>query len=547
MYDYKQVIAKYAISWFFFVQGLGEGIWASSMPSIKDAYNIDDGILGNVLFVAAAGAVLGVPIVTYLSSNYGSCVTTLIGSLIMCSVFPVVGLVIQPKVTLIIGAFLWGMGALFLDSSVNTQAVLLEQLINAPTLGYFHALCAIGCVTGGIVGGVMFDAGVSLFYGYCIASGVMVLPNLILTFFLFTRLEEIDINENCINFDCKLKPGILRAYNRSLMELGDLIQNHATPGHTPRSTATRKRLPSLMPVSTVDEDENFQQLTRNLVSPVSSPAPSERKTPLINPLPPPATIFTETSSLVQTDLSEKGSCSNSRKSELLPDPLKDYYSLMVTCFLLFLGYFGEESVGDWSALYLSEWKTSAIIYTMGYVGFEIAIAIGRLNCDRLVTVLGRKKMLLFAGIISGCGFFVASLTSVFLPNNTLSLVITIGAFIICGFGVSVVSPTTISIIGSGIDGFSSSTSIAIASSTGYAGVLISPLILGNVGEMLGSLCWSFFLVACCESSIVFISQCLVPTKYYVAEEERLPSKITEETEDTYQCDSVSDTACSEFV
>jgi MFS family permease len=544
MYDYKQVIAKYAISWFFFVQGLGEGIWASSMPSIKETYNIDDGILGNVLFVAAAGAVLGVPVVTYLSSNYGSCVTTLIGSLIICSVFPVVGLVIQPKVTLIVGAFLWGVGALFLDSSVNTQAVLLEQLLNTPTLGYFHALCAIGCVTGGILGGVMFDAGVSLFNGYCIAVGVMLIPNLILTFFLFTRLEEIDINENCINFDCKLKPGILKAYNSSFTQLGSLIQNHATPGNTPRTG--RKGFPSLMPVSTVDEDENFQQLTRNLVSPVSSPVPVDRKNDLlVNPLLPPATIFTETSSLVQSNVSEKGSGSNSSKSELLPNPPKDYYSLSVICFLLFLGYFGEESVGDWSAVYLSEWKTSAVIYTMGYVGFETAIAIGRLNCDRLVTVLGRKKLLLFAGIVSGCGFFVASLTSVFLPNTTFSLVITIAAFIICGFGVSVVSPTTISIIGSGVDGFSSSTSIAIASSTGYAGVLISPLILGNVGEILGSLCWSFFVVACCESFIVVISQCLIPTKYYVAEEEkRVLSKATEET---CQCDSVSDTACSEFV
>jgi MFS family permease len=492
MYETKQFVAKIAISWYFLVEGLCMGNWAASIPIVKDEYNIDEGILGNVLFAAAGGALVAVPLVTYLSSRYGSLLTTLYGSLMMCLVFPIVGIHSNKLISLVIGAFLLGFSLLVLDSSMNTQAVLLELAIDKPILGHFHAVYAIGCVIGGLIGGTLFEFNLSLFIEYIGFSVVVLIPNVIFSFFLFTFHEEITINQHhATQVSTQQKQTLLNALSCSWFELKEVVKNQTTPAPSP--------MHSNLPESEKQQSKKNNSLSLLKISLISSPERKEY-----------STLYKATNAASR--IRNLSITSNNEPPN--PEEKKDYYSLIVICCLLFIGYFGEGSIGDWSALYLTtEWDCSPLVATLGYIGFQVSIAIGRFYCDRIVVTLGRRKLLICSGIIAGSGLLIASLTAVILPENPVSLLITIIGFSICGIGLSVLSPTGISIIGTGVNGFSSSTSIAIASSLGYVGVLVGPPILGNIAVLCQSLSWSF-LVDACLISCISIFTLLLPLKYY---------------------------------
>jgi MFS family permease len=482
MYETKQFVAKIAISWYFFVEGLCMGNWAASIPIVKDEYNINEGILGNVLFAAAGGALVAVPLVTFLSSHFGSLLTTIYGSLMMCLVFPIVGVHSDKLISLVIGAFLLGFSLLVLDSSMNTQAVLLELALNKPILGHFHAVYAIGCVVGGLIGGMLFEFNLSLLIEYIGFSIIIFIPNILFSFFLFSFQEEIIINQRHQQVTAAYqKQTLLNALSCSWFELKEVAKNQATPASSPRKLTLQERNNTLK------------------TSLITSPEREEYDT-----------LYKATTAATRI----RNLSITSNNEPPIKGEKKDYYSLIVICCLLFIGYFGEGSIGDWSALYLTtEWDCSPLTATLGYIGFQVSIAIGRFYCDRLVVRLGRKKLLISSGMIAGCGLLIASLTAVLLPENVISLLITILGFIICGIGLSVLSPTGISIIGTGVNGFSSSTSIAIASSLGYVGVLVGPPILGNIAVLCQSLSWSF-LVDACLISCISIFTLLLPSKYY---------------------------------
>ncbi len=492
MYEDKQFIAKIAISWYFFVEGAAMGNWAASIPIVKDEYNIDEGTLGNVLFAAAGGAVLAVPVVTFLSTWYGSKFTTLLGSMIMVLLFPIIGLNYNFYL-LIIGAFLLGVGLLILDTSMNSQAVLLELAINQPILGHFHAVYAIGGLLGAIIGGIFFSLNFSLLLEFIIFSSMIIIPDIIFYFYLFTHYEEDDINRNAQMG----KRSFLHDLASSLQKRGELhntVENMPTP-HV--SSKDRIHYPN----KPINDIHNPMVLESTLNSKLL--VYDERKV---------AEATTSSASSSSKKLEPERSSLELEGPSIDLDAV-DYYSMIIICTLLFVGYFGEGSIGDWSALYLTNiWDCSPLVATFGYVGFQTCVAIGRFFCDRIVTVVGRKKLLILAGITSGIGLSIAVLAS-FFPANTATLVMAILGFALCGAGLSALSPTVISLTGSGIDGFSSTSAMAIATAVGYLGILIGPPILGNLAEICGSLAWSFLLdsgLITSISAIVF----LLPKKYH---------------------------------
>ena len=169
-------------------------------------------------------------------------------------------------------------------------------------------------------------------------------------------------------------------------------------------------------------------------------------------------------------------------------------------YLLYIGFiaFGsmvcEGTMFDWSGVYfLKVVKASAALRSFGYISFMSSMAIGRFVGDKLISNLGRQKVLQMSGIIIASGLLV----SVLLPYLVTA---TIG-FLMVGFGVSSVVPLCFAMAGKSTK-MASSLAIAAVSSIGFIGFLMGPPLIGYIAQAV-SLRLSFTVIACFGASIFF--------------------------------------------
>ena len=87
----------------------------------------------------------------------------------------------------------------------------------------------------------------------------------------------------------------------------------------------------------------------------------------------------------------------------------------------------EGCVADWSAIYLKESLHGAEkIAGLGYTGFAVAMTIGRLNGDSIISKYGSKKVVIAGALLATIGFLIVVLAS--------SIVPAIAGYIMIGFG-----------------------------------------------------------------------------------------------------------------
>lgn len=321
----------------------------------------------------------------------------------MVAVFPIIGSSDDLNI-LIFGAFLLGVGLLILDSSMNTQAVLLELSIRRPTIGHFHAVYAIGGLSGALLGGVFFEVGLSLLLEFSVFSLAIFL---LLGRSLYTQAEEQAINDQSDSDNKSLVSTLSRHFS-------SLVLSPPTPSLSPKpsrladATDQPHGRAASSPIGLSLSEMNTPQMTpRTPATSTPRPAPSPTTNPLHRPL------------LQDRPTTPPPPPPSSQEKEEIGE--RDLYSLSLICALGFVGYFGEGSVGDWSALFLAtRWDCPPLQAALGYVFFQLAVAIGRFYSDRLVLSLGRSRLLVGSGLVAGLGLLVAVAAS-FAPPSSSSL------------------------------------------------------------------------------------------------------------------------------
>lgn len=155
----------------------------------------------------------------------------------------------------------------------------------------------------------------------------------------------------------------------------------------------------------------------------------------------------------------------------------------VLCFIMFLA---EGSMLDWSALFLEEQRDVARAQAgLGYAVFAIAMTLGRLNGDRIVTSLGSKKVLLLGGLCAAIGLILA----VAIPVWWLSL----AGFALVGIGASNIVPVLFTQAGRQ-SVMPANLAISTITTLGYLGILAGPAMIGFIAHAT-SLSLSLLLVA----------------------------------------------------
>ncbi|MCO4838282.1 MAG: MFS transporter [Oceanospirillaceae bacterium] len=154
-------------------------------------------------------------------------------------------------------------------------------------------------------------------------------------------------------------------------------------------------------------------------------------------------------------------------------------------FLAAIAFLVEGAVLDWGALLIIDRQIAAPENAgLGYLLFSIAMVIARLTGDSVIGALGEFWVLILSGIISMLG-----IATVLLTTHTL---VALAGFVLIGLGSAIIVPILFSAAGRQ-KVMPASLAIAAVTTTGYAGVLIGPAMIGFTAD-LTSISTAFWLL-----------------------------------------------------
>ncbi|MBY3381822.1 MFS transporter [Rhizobium laguerreae] len=159
--------------------------------------------------------------------------------------------------------------------------------------------------------------------------------------------------------------------------------------------------------------------------------------------------------------------------------------LYVLGIVAFLAFFAEGAILDWSAIYIvSEIGMSESVGAYGFATFACSMAASRLLGDLIVKRAGPINLMLAS---SAC--CAVALLALILVNDVFLAFV---ALAIAGIGVANIIPTVFSVAGRK-GGAAAGRAMSIVTTTGYAGLLLGPALLGFVAQHF-SLVTSFCVV-----------------------------------------------------
>lgn len=139
-----------------------------------------------------------------------------------------------------------------------------------------------------------------------------------------------------------------------------------------------------------------------------------------------------------------------------------------------LAFLAEGAILDWSALLLIDLDLSAPQNAgVGYIVFSVAMVFARLLGDRIVAILGGFNVLAFGGVLTMAGFAIVLIAP--------TLLIAMLGFVLVGLGAANLVPILFSAAGRQTI-MPAGLAIASVTTTGYAGILMGPAIIGFVAD-----------------------------------------------------------------
>ncbi len=162
---------RLAVAAFFFINGFFYGNWTARIPEIQRLLNINNSVLGTLLFTMALGAIIAMPFSGFLTTRFGSKRITQFSGFMFCAMIAL----------LCMWQNIWVVGAIFLtigiangsmDVAMNGQAVYVERAMSKVIMSSFHAMFSIGMVVGAALGAGFSNLEISLLSHFWIAAAV---------------------------------------------------------------------------------------------------------------------------------------------------------------------------------------------------------------------------------------------------------------------------------------------------------------------------------------------------------------------------------------
>jgi len=130
--------SKTATKAIFLICGLGISSWAIMVPFAKDRLSLNDGDLGLMLLLLAAGAISMMPITGILMSRFGSRVIIMIAATVVAITLPLL-LLMDTIVSMGLILFIFGSAIGTVDVAMNAHGVQVQNVIGKPIMSSLHA------------------------------------------------------------------------------------------------------------------------------------------------------------------------------------------------------------------------------------------------------------------------------------------------------------------------------------------------------------------------------------------------------------------------
>lgn len=151
--------------------------------------------------------------------------------------------------------------------------------------------------------------------------------------------------------------------------------------------------------------------------------------------------------------------------------------VLVIAALAAIMFLAEGALLDWSALLITGMGLVDVEQGgLGYMLFSIAMTLMRFTGDALTARLGDRAIMLWGSLVAIAGFVLLLLAPV--------VAVSMAAFILIGLGAANVVPVLFRLAGSQ-KVMPPALAIAAITTTGYAGILLGPAIIGFVANEVG--------------------------------------------------------------
>ncbi|CNH77184.1 putative inner membrane protein [Yersinia pekkanenii] len=162
------------------------------------------------------------------------------------------------------------------------------------------------------------------------------------------------------------------------------------------------------------------------------------------------------------------------------------FRLVLMALMCMICFMAEGAILDWSGVFLTNDRGLDIAHAgWGFAIFGGTMSIMRFTGDKVVSFLGRKRVLIFSSVFSMIGYAIA----VMVPDWTFTLL----GFALVGIGAANIVPVLITLAGQE-KVMPVNMSVAMVATMGYFGVLGGPALIGFIAH-LTDLYTAFSIVA----------------------------------------------------
>ena len=143
--------ARAACSYFFIGPGLVYGMFTSRMPALTMQTGADEAQIGLILLTLGVSGMVALALSAWFIDRFTSRIVLRLSAPLLCLTLPLAGLAASP-LQLGLACAVVGLTMGFVDVSMNTQAIQIEQAYFRPCVSMMHASYSIGGVLGSITG-----------------------------------------------------------------------------------------------------------------------------------------------------------------------------------------------------------------------------------------------------------------------------------------------------------------------------------------------------------------------------------------------------------
>lgn len=448
----------YILFLYNFLHGLILGNFSGLLSSIKSKFDLTTGQLGDALSTASIGAVIGLLFIPRLLVEKGSRVSAIYASIFF--LFTYTMLTIASATNIYFGLFAlicMGLGIVWMDSSLNTQAALMETMKGFPLFGRLQGTYSIGAIVGALISARLVDDGFEVWEILSFATLLYFPAIFTVVYFLFDHQEELIVNQ-------------VREKEKERLET--LRQQRRAAGSS-RSRRNETADPNAAPMFPEDSESESEDEEED----ANVDANAEERRSMLPQSPQPETQY---GTVHNREEQESHHAYAQFLSFLFSKPIKphtDFRTLFILSLIILVINFAESAVTYFSEMYLELWNVSETTAVMGFVAFQMGLATSRLLSDWIVFRVGRKHVMIIGNSVAGIGMGLVAVAGITL--TTATLVLAIIGFVTVGLFEGPLMPVLLG-FASNLKGFQPGDAIPIVTAFGMTGLVIGPLVNGNI-------------------------------------------------------------------